>query len=154
MPKIDKLPWRDHAGGAHPITGQADGPYSVRPLGDVIGLSQYGVHLERLRPGSRSSHRHWHEGEDEFVYVISGELILIEDEETILTAGDAAGWPGGMPVAHCLENRSDCDAVFLVVGTRLDRDVVHYPDHDLILHRHNNRRRYTRTDGSPIEGET
>ncbi|GGB30211.1 hypothetical protein GCM10011324_44660 [Allosediminivita pacifica] len=57
------------------------------PLGDLVGLTQYGVHLERLPPGSRSSHRHWHEEEDEFVYLLSGELVLIEEGEVALVAG-------------------------------------------------------------------
>jgi len=151
LPKIAASKWSEHEGVPHPISGQNDGPYSEIPLGDVAGLSQYGVHLERLPPGSRSSHRHWHEAEDEFIYLISGELILIEDEETVLRAGEAAGWKAGQPVAHCLENRSGSDAVMLVVGTRLTEDVVHYPDHDMILHREKSGRTYTRTDGSPID---
>ncbi|MDX8353750.1 cupin domain-containing protein [Cognatiyoonia sp. IB215182] len=153
MPKISDLKWLEHAGNPHPITGQNDGPYAKIALGDVIGLSQFGVHLERLPPGSRSSHRHWHEAEDEFIYVISGELILIENAETRLVAGDAAGWAGGQPIAHCLENRSGQDAVFLVVGTRLAEDIIHYPEHDLVLHRKAAGRTYTRGDGSPIEQE-
>lgn len=150
LPKITASKWLEHAGVPNPISGQNDGPYSEMPLGDVVGLSQYGVHLECLPPGSRSSHRHWHDAEDEFVYVISGELILIEDEETVLSAGDAAGWPGGQPIAHCLENRSGSEAVFLVVGTRSTDDVVHYPDHDMVLRRIGGERKYTRADGSPI----
>ncbi|MDX8347739.1 cupin domain-containing protein [Cognatiyoonia sp. IB215446] len=133
------------------ITGEDDGPYADISLGDAVGLSQFGVHLERLPPGSRSSHRHWHEAEDEFIYVISGELILIEDAESKLRTGEAAGWKAGEPIAHCLENRSGEDAVILVVGTRLDQDVVHYPDHNMILHRNVHGRVFTRVDGSPID---
>lgn len=149
MPKITTDKWIAHAGASHPVSGQNDGPYAQMPLGDVIGLSQFGVHLERLPPGSRSAHRHWHEGEDEFIYLVSGELVLIEDQETVLRAGDAAGWQAGQPIGHCLENRSESEAVVLVVGTRLTADVVHYPDHDLILHRDGEARRYTYGDGSP-----
>src|SRR6185312_15195683 len=105
---------------------------------------------ERLPPGSRSSHRHWHEAEDEFVYVLAGELVLIEETETLLQAGDAAGWRAGAPTAHCLENRSTGDAVLLVVGTRAPADVVHYPDHDVILYRDADGERFTRGDGTPI----
>lgn len=151
MPKITTSRWLEHEGGPNPISGQDDGPYAELPLGDVVGLSQFGVLLERLPPGSRSSHRHWHETEDELVYLISGELILIEEEETVLRAGDAAGWKAGEPIAHCLENRSSDDAVMLVVGTRSDEGVVHYPDHDVIMKHGIDGRVFTRTDGSPID---
>ncbi len=151
MPKIPRSPWTEHTGGPHPVTGQNDGPYAKIPLGDLVGLTQFGVHLERLPPGSRSSHRHWHEEEDEFIYVLSGELVLIEETGTVLRPGDAAGWAHGHPTAHCLENRSDQDAVILVVGTRLTDDIVHYPDNDLTLHRKDGRRSYTRTDGTPFK---
>jgi len=120
-------------------------------LGDIIGLSQFGARLERLPCGSRSSHRHWHQSEDELVFIVSGELTLIEDVETVLKAGDAAGWKAGHPIAHCLENRSPEDAVILVVGARVASDRVHYPDHDMILHRDGGDRIFTRTDGTPVD---
>ncbi len=151
MPKIAQKDWITHAGIVHPISGQSDGPYAKMPLGDVTGLLQFGVHIERLPPGSRSSHRHWHEKQDEFVYVISGVLVLIEDQETILNAGDAAGWKAGQPIAHCLENRSESDAVMLVVGTRTAQEVVHYPDHDMIFRQDKDGKIFTRLDGSPIK---
>lgn len=154
MPKIDTTDWTEHKGGPHPISGQDDGPYAEIALGDAVGLTQFGVHLERIPAGSRSSHRHWHETEDEFVYLLSGQLFLIEDEETLLDAGDAAGWKAGQPTAHCLENRSDTDAVMLVVGTRADTGVVHYPDHDLILRHDRNGRTFTRADGAPVSAKT
>lgn len=150
LPKIAADKWNEHVGEPNPLSGQNDGPYAEIPLGDPVGLSQFGVHLERLPSGSRSSHRHWHENEDEFLYLISGELVLIEDEETVLRSGDAAGWKAGQPIAHCLENRSDSEAVMLVVGTRTNEDVVHYPDHDVILRRSEEGRTCTRLDGSPI----
>lgn len=150
MPKISVRDWQEYNGVPNPLSGQDDGPYADMVLGDKVGLSQFGVRMERLPPGSRSSHRHWHESEDEFIYVISGELVLIENEERLLAMGDAAGWKAGEPTAHCLENRSSEDAVILVVGTRLDEDVVHYPDHDVIMHRSRSGRTYTRSDGSPI----
>ncbi|MEW9919440.1 cupin domain-containing protein [Marimonas sp. MJW-29] len=151
MPKIDVQEWVEHAGEPHPLTGVDNGPYADIALGDAVGLTQFGVHLERLPPGSQSSHRHWHETEDEFVYVVSGELVLIEDSEIVLTAGEAAGWNSGTPVAHCLENRSDRDAVMLVVGTRAEAGAVHYPDHDLVLRHTAERRVFTRGDGTPVE---
>jgi len=151
MPKIETNEWSAHEGVANPLFGQDNGPYAEVPLGDVIGLSQFGVHLERLSSGSRSSYRHWHETEDEFVYVVSGELVLIENDETLLQAGDSAGWKAGQPVGHCLENRSEHDAVMLVVGTRATSGVVHYPDHDVTLRHDESGRTFTRLDGSPIQ---
>lgn len=153
MPKIATNEWKSHVGTPHQRSGQNDGPYGEMALGDRVGLTQFGVHLERLPAGSRSSHRHWHETEDEFIYLISGELVLIEDEETLLKPGDAAGWKAGESVAHCLENRSDGEAVFLAVGTRNVEDRVHYPDHDLLLRRAAGGRSFTRLDGTPVEGE-
>ncbi|MCU0829776.1 MAG: cupin domain-containing protein [Tabrizicola sp.] len=150
MPRIDARDWTDHLGGPNRLTGQDDGPSADVALGDQVGLTQFGVRLERLPPGSRSSHRHWHETEDEFVYVLSGELVLIEDGETRLQAGDAAGWRAGSPIAHCLENRSADAAVMLVIGTRSTQGVVHYPDHDVVMHHDASGRRFTRSDGTPL----
>lgn len=150
MPRIANRDWLEHAGGPNPLSGQDDGPYAEIALGDNAGLSQFGVRLERLPPGSRSSHRHWHETEDEFIYLISGALVLIEDAETPLAAGDAAGWKAGAPVGHCLENRSDQDAIMLVVGSRAESGAVHYPDHDVIMRHDKSGRTFTRSDGSPI----
>jgi uncharacterized cupin superfamily protein len=88
-------------------------------LGDPAGLTQFGVNLLRLPPGAWSSQRHWHTGEDEFVYVLSGEVVLVTDEgEEVLRAGDAAGFPANEGNGHCLQNRSDKDAQLLEVGTR------------------------------------
>lgn len=154
MPKIATDKWHEHAGVPNPFSGQNDGPYGEIPLGDVVGLAQFGVHLERLPSGSGSSHRHWHESEDEFVYLVSGELVLIEDKETLLRAGDAAGWKAGSPIGHRFENRSDSDAVMLVVGTRKTEDVVHYPDHGVILRRSEGGKVYTQLDGSPLRVKT
>lgn len=153
MPKIRTDQWRMHPGGPHPVSGQDDGPSADIALGDAIGLTQFGARLEKLPPGSRSSHRHWHEGEDELICVLSGALVLVEEDETPLGSGDVAGWKAGVPVGHCLENRSDQEAVFLVVGKRLAADVVHYPDHDVVLRHDTDGRRYLRTDRTPISPE-
>jgi uncharacterized cupin superfamily protein len=150
MPRITVQAWTEHAGGPNPITGVDCGPHADKILGDVAGLSQFGVRLERLAPGSCSSHRHWHETEDEFVFVLSGALVLVEDEETPLGAGDAAGWAAGSPVAHKLENRSAEPAIYLVVGTRASQGVVHYPDHDVVMVHDEGGRRFTRSDGAAI----
>lgn len=132
---------------SHPVLGASLGPYSYVALGDAGGLTQFGAHLETLPPGSRSAHRHWHETEDELVYVISGEVVLVEDDETVLRPGDAAAWPAGHPVGHCLENRSALEATYLVVGTRSGADTVHYPDAGLTM-TITDRRRRVFTDAS------
>lgn len=144
MPKLDLAPPVSVADEAHPVLGGGLGPYAYVPLGDPGGLTQFGVHLEILPAGSRSSHRHWHEAEDELIYMLAGEVVLIEDAETVLRPGDAAAWPAGRPVGHCLENRSGAGATYLVVGTRSMADVVHYPDAGLTLAITDRRRRVFR----------
>ena len=101
-------------------------------LGNLVGLTQFGVNLTRLKPGAASALRHWHENEDEFVYVLEGELVLIENEgEVLLRTGDAAGFKAGVPNGHHLVNRTNRDAVYLEVGTRAPSEHAHYPDVDL-----------------------
>lgn len=153
MPKIDTPNWAEKSGGTNAISGEDNGPYAEIVLGDGAGLSQFGVRMEQLPPGSRSSVRHWHENEDEFVYVVSGQLVLVEETETVLDAGDAAGWRAGDPTAHCLENRSAETATILIVGTRAAEETVHYPDHDAVLHRDAAGARLAKTDGSPFKRE-
>lgn len=149
MPKVPPAPFVTGADPAHPVLGRGCGPYGFRLLSDPGGLTQFGAHLERLPPGSRSAFRHWHEAEDELVYVLEGEVWLIEDGATPLRAGEAAAWPAGSPVGHCLENRGSADALYLVVGTRAGRDVIHYPDHDLVTERDGAARRHRHADGRP-----
>lgn len=126
--------WGEEGDVPHPILGAGLGPYRHVRLGDAGGLSQFGVHLEELPPGSRSSFRHWHETEDEMVLVLQGSPTLIEDTEIALQPGDAVCWPAGAAVGHCLINRSTEPTRTLVIGTRFQRDRVHYSDqdHDLI----------------------
>ncbi len=96
---------------------------------DAGGLTQFGAYTETLQPGSRSSERHWHEEEDEFLYVVSGEATVIEDDGAhVLYPHDAACWKAGTPNAHRVVNRSDAPCTYLIFGTRVARDVVHYPD--------------------------
>jgi uncharacterized cupin superfamily protein len=149
MPKVTLAPPVHEPDPRHPVLGAGPGPYSHVVIGDAGGLTQFGAHLEILPPGSRSGFRHWHETEDEMVYVLSGELVLIEDSETILRPGDAACWPAGLAIGHCLENRSGGDASYLTIGTRNRADTIHHTDHDLITHKDGPARRYTRRDGSP-----
>ncbi len=96
---------------------------------DAGGLTQFGAHVETLQPGSRSSERHWHEEEDEFLYVVSGEATVVEDDGAhLLGPGDAACWPAGAANAHQVVNRSDAPCTYLIFGTRMAREVIHYPD--------------------------
>jgi uncharacterized cupin superfamily protein len=150
MPKLRVDQWRHFAGSFNQITGESDGPFAELVLGDQARLTQFGVHLQELPPGSRSSHRHWHETEDEFVFVLSGELVLVEDQEVTLRAGDAAAWQAGVAVAHCLENRSSQAAVYLTVGTRSAQGVVHYPDYDIVMHHDVQAKTFTRGNGDPV----
>ena len=135
----------------HPILGAGLGPYAYQLISELGLLTQFGAFIEHLPPGSRSSFRHWHQTEDEMIYVLTGEVVLIEDDEATLRPGEAACWPAGAPVGHCLENRSDASATYLVIGTRNAVDRVHYPDHDLITEKDGEARRYLHRDGSPRE---
>jgi len=129
-----------------------DAPCAARRrwrLGDAAGLTQFGVNLLELEPGQWSSQRHWHTAEDEFTYVLSGEVVLITgDGEEVLRAGDCAGFKCGDPNGHCLQNRSDAKAVLLEVGSRNEaEDACHYPDID--LHLFAGAQTYAHKDGTP-----
>jgi uncharacterized cupin superfamily protein len=101
-------------------------------LGDAAGLTQYGVNLLRLPPGAWSSQRHWHAKEDEFVYVLSGEVTLVTDAgEEVLRAGDCAGFKAGDPDGHCLQNRGTVDATALEIGSRIPGEYSMYSDIDM-----------------------
>ncbi len=105
-----------------------------RALGDAAGLTQFGVNLTRLPPGEWSAQRHWHSHEDELVYVIEGELVLITQAgEERLGPGDCAAFRAGVADGHHLVNRSGADAVYLEVGGRSEDDACHYPDVDMHL---------------------
>ena len=102
---------------------------------DSAGIQQYGAYLQTLQPGARSSTRHWHEREDEFLYVVSGKVTVVEDDGPhVLEPGDAACWPAGVPNAHHVMNQSTDPCSYLIVGTRLTHDVCHYPDVGKTLH--------------------
>lgn len=119
-------------------------------LGTLASLTQFGVNLTRLKPGAASALRHWHEEEDEFVYILEGEATLIEDEgETILKAGECAGFKAGVANGHHLVNRSTSDVVYLEIGTRSPRERAHYPDHDLVFVRDGKEAQFRRKSGEP-----
>ncbi len=127
-----------------------DEPCRVRErtrLGDAAGLTQYGVNLLRLPPGAWSSQRHWHTGEDEFIYVLKGEVTLVTDDGAeVLRAGDCAGFKANDPNGHCLQNRSSAAAEVLEVGTRVDDSMAYYSDIDMMVKPSTG---YTRRDGTP-----
>lgn len=133
MPKIDSRDVQVREGSSYP--SPFDEPCRqrrVQRLGDAVGLTQFGANLVELAPGAWASQRHWHACEDEFVYVLEGELTLIEDDgETRLIAGDSAGWPAGVRDGHHLVNRSQGVARFLVIGSRNDDDHGEYSDIDM-----------------------
>lgn len=117
------------------------------------GLTQFGAHVEVLIPGAKSSDRHWHEQEDEFLYLLSGEAVLIEnDGEHVMQPGDACCWKAGVANAHRIENRSGAPCSYLIVGTRPDYDIVHYPDSDQRLHHEKTTWRLVKGDGTFIKG--
>ena len=151
MPKIDidKIAVDTATGYPAPFNKAVEGR-SRKRLGNAAGLAQFGVNICTLKPGASSSQRHWQHNEDEFVYMLEGEVVLCEDGgETVLKPGDAAGWKAGVANGHCLINRSNRDAVILEVGTRAPAEKVTYPDIDMLYERDAAGRRYTRKSGEP-----
>ena len=151
MPKVDiaKVPVK--SGTFYPAQFQAEclGRHK-QAIGDAAGLTQFGVNITRISPGAASALRHWHEQEDEFIYVLEGELVLVEnDGEVVLKPGDAAGFKAGSGNAHRLINRGNRDAVYFEVGTRAKSERVHYPDVDLVMERDDKSRRYLHPSGEP-----
>lgn len=160
MPKVDFDQVRSHEGSSYPPP--FDEPCRGRKawrLGDAGGLTQFGVNLMRLAPGAWSSQRHWHASEDELVYVLEGEVVLVEDDgETILRVGDVAAWPAGLRNGHHLQNRAETEAVFLAVGSRSDDDHGEYSDIDLVFgkgrYTGEKSRVYRHKDGTPYDRES
>jgi len=153
MPKIDrsKIPFDNNRSYPKEFADVIAGREKQR-LGDAVGLTQFGVNVSRIKAHSKSALRHWHESEDEFIYMLEGELVLHEDAgETVLKPGDAAGWRANGGIGHCLINRTDKDALYLEVGTRSKDERVHYPDVDFRMERDGTSRRWMRKDGTPIK---
>ena len=119
---------------------------------DAGGLTQYGGYVQTLQSGARSSNRHWHEKEDEFLYVLSGEVTVTENDGAhTLHAGDAACWPAGVPNAHHVSNQSAAPCSYLIVGTRLNHDVCHYPDLQRTLYTEGETWRLVEADGRVVK---
>jgi uncharacterized cupin superfamily protein len=153
MPKIDITTAPQGSGTRYPPPH--DAPCKARTwrrLGDAVGLTQFGVNLVRLAPGVWSSQRHWHALEDEFLYVVDGELVLVTDQgEETMRAGDCAGFKAGVKDGHCLQNRSDREATILVVGSRKEEDHGEYSDIDMVFlpGRYTGVGGYRHKDGTP-----
>jgi uncharacterized cupin superfamily protein len=151
MPKIDieKIPL-DTATRYPPPFDKAVEGRSRKRLARAAGLTQFGVNICTLKPGAASSQRHWHESEDELIYVLSGEVVLREDgAETVLKPGDAAAWKAGVANGHCLVNRSDRDAVFIEVGSKAPSERAYYSDIDMMVEGDGKNVRYTKKTGEP-----
>jgi uncharacterized cupin superfamily protein len=153
MPKIDigKLPTDTRTNYPAPFDRVVVGRERKR-LGNAAGLDQFGVNLTTLKPGAASALRHWHEREDELIYMLEGEVVLVEDDgETVLKAGDAAGFKANSRNGHQFVNRSDHNAVYLEIGTRSKHERVDYPGVDLMVIRDDQGMRYTHKNGDPYE---
>ena len=150
-PAIDPAAVEPRIGSSYPAPfDQPCAARERRPLGDAVGLTQFGVNLLTLPPGAWSSQRHWHEGEDEFVYVLEGEVTLITDAgERRLGPGMAAGFPANRRDGHHLVNRSDNAARVLEVGTRTEGDSVEYSDIDMKLQPIEGEHRFLHKNGDP-----
>jgi uncharacterized cupin superfamily protein len=149
MPKIDidAVPTRKGTGYPQPL----DAPCVERVrrrLGEAGGVRDFGVNLMTLPPGGWSSQRHWHSHEDEFVYVLEGELVLVEDGgETLIGVGECAAFPKGTGNGHHLQNRSTATAVYLEVGSRHPDDLTTCSDID--MKSSNADGRFVHKDGTP-----
>ena len=150
-PALDPATLVPHLGSSYPAPFDAAvATREKRALGDALGLTNFGVNLTRLPPGMASAQRHWHTKEDEFVYIVEGELMLVTDAgEQCLSAGMVAGFPAGKKDGHFLVNRSGRDAVYLEVGNRAADDEVDYPDIDMLVRRVAGELKFVRKNGTP-----
>ena len=148
---IDAMSVKARTGSAYPAPfDQVVGAREKRALGDVFGLNGFGVNLVRLPSGCWSSQRHWHTEEDELVYVLEGELVLVTDAgEQVLKPGMVAGFPAGKRDGHHMQNRGGRDALYLEVGGRIASDEADYPDIDLELKVRDGEYVFQRKDGTP-----
>ncbi|NJO32559.1 MAG: cupin domain-containing protein [Rhodospirillales bacterium] len=151
MPKIDIASIPSSKGAGYPPAFRDVCSERLRQrLGDAGGLVDFGVNLTRLPPGNWSSQRHWHSHEDEFVFVLEGEVRLVENEgEILLRAGECAAFPKGKDNGHHLINASNVDAVYLEIGSRQPEDLTTCSDVDMMSS--NSDGRFVRKDGRPLE---
>lgn len=151
LPALDPAQVPAAAGSSYPEQFKAAvAGRSKRRLGDALGLTVFGVNLTTIRPGAQSALRHWHTAQDEFIYMVEGELVLVTDSgEQVLKPGMCAGFPAGKADGHHLVNRSGRDAVYLEVGDRTQNDAVTYPDNNIHAPATGDgSRRFTKKDGT------
>jgi uncharacterized cupin superfamily protein len=149
MTKIEPYMAPSYSGSGYPAPHDAPclGRRRFR-LAEAAGLNQFGVNLLRLAPGAWSSQRHWHHREDEFVYVLEGEVVLVTNAgEERLVAGECAGFKAGVADGHHFQNRSSSEVVLLEIGSKNEQDIAEYPDIDMRLLPSG----YVHRDGRPYE---
>jgi uncharacterized cupin superfamily protein len=140
-------------GNAYPAAWSDLGRAEDIALSDAAGLTQFGAFVEILHPGALSSLRHWHEAEDEFLYVLDGPVTLLEEGgPRPIGAGTSVCWPAGVANGHCLRNDGTAPVRLFIVGSRLPEDACHYPDIDLHYSRKQGLRAFLRKDGTPYPG--
>ena len=131
------------------------GKMETTSFSDIAGIKQYGAYLQTLHPGGKSSNRHWHENEDEFLFVVFGQITIVEnDGPHVLEPGDTACWPAGVDNAHHVLNESALACSYVMVGTRVTRDVCHYPDLGKTLHSEGAEWRMEDAEGKVIRSGT
>ena len=131
------------------------GPMQGAALGDRGGLGQWGAHVDTLAPGGMSSQRHWHENEDEFLMILEGSALLIDDAgETRLFPGDCAAFPKGDGNGHHLRNDGDVPCAYFIVGGREADEIAHYSDIDMKMVRKDGKGGFFRRDGTPYPRRT
>ena len=151
MPKVDlsRIEQTNRTGYPPPFNEAVRGRHQRR-LAIALGLKDFGVSEVRLEPGAWSSQRHWHEGEDEFLIMLSGEAVMVEDEgRTVLKSGDLAAWPKGVPNGHHLINESDEDCAFVVFSGG-ENTGGGYSDIDMLF---TSDGRYVHKDGTPYDAD-
>jgi len=155
MSKIDLSKTPVKTGSIYPAPHDAEmaGRSSLR-VGDAGGLTQFGANIVILAPGAKSSLRHWHQEQDEFVMITQGSCTLIDDDGAHeMTVGDCATFKAGDPNGHHFVNETDTEARFLVVGTRTETETGWYSDIDLKVTMNADGAAFTRKDGTPLKGE-
>jgi uncharacterized cupin superfamily protein len=155
MPVIDKSKCPVKTGSIYPepYASQMAGRSSLR-LGDAGGLTQFGANEVILQPGAKSSLRHWHHREDEFVMVTQGECVLVQDEgDYVMRPGDCAAFPAGNSNGHHFINKSATEARFLVIGSRMNPERATYSDVDLEVEMKDGKATFTHKDGTPYKGD-
>ena len=154
-PVLDPETVERQKGARYPAPFDADcAGRERRALGDALGLENFSVNFTRLPPGCASSQRHWHSRQDELVYIVEGEVVLVTDAgEQVLRAGMVAGFPANSGDGHQLINRSERDALYLEVGDRTSGDQCDYPDIDMLVRWIDGAEKYVHKDGTPYPGQ-